>query len=174
MDCRNFRETHAEFVDARCTSLQEDAMREHMANCRECARHDMLVRRSLLLVRNLPTIEPSPDFQARLEARLLAASLTPIDRRRFMRPSFAMFTTLAAAIASVTFAASALTRRAVRAEIRLAPVVASLPEVDAATSPVASPALVATMPTGMTVWPAIMVATQAPMHFVAAELASER
>jgi hypothetical protein len=38
----------------------------------------------------------------------------------------------------------------------------------------ATPTFVATVPTGMSVWPAIMAASQAQMHFVAAELASER
>jgi hypothetical protein len=54
----------------------------------------------------------------------------------------------------------------------MAPVVASIPELE--TSPVASSALVATVATGMSVWPAIMVASQAPIHFVAAEMATER
>ena len=47
--------------------------------------------------------------------------------------------------------------------IRLTPVVASLPEPEPST--LATPAMVASMPTGMTVWPALYVAQQAPWHF---------
>jgi hypothetical protein len=56
--------------------------------------------------------------------------------------------------------------------IRMAPVVATLPESEP--SQTMTPALVATVPTGMSVWPAIMAASQASVHFVAAELAPER
>ena len=47
--------------------------------------------------------------------------------------------------------------------IRLAPVVASLPEPEPST--LATPAMVASMPAGMPVWPAVFVAQQAPWHF---------
>ena len=148
-------------------------MREHLAACAACSRHDMLVRRSLLLVRNLPQIEPSANFRARLDARLRATPVATATRSAF-RFSAIAFTALAASLAVVTVGASVVLRHARTPEIRLAPVVASLPELETAPSPVATPALVATVPTGMPVWPGIIVATQAPMHFVAAELASER
>ena len=56
--------------------------------------------------------------------------------------------------------------------IRMAPVVATLPDLEE--SQMATQAFVAVVPTGMSIWPAIMMASQAPMHFVATELASER
>jgi anti-sigma factor RsiW len=174
MDCREFRKNHAPFVDAQCGAAEEQQMREHVSACPSCARQDMLIRRSLMLMRNLPRIEPSPDFQARLNARLRAATAAATDSRRPLRFSVGAFAAIAASIAFVTVAASLSVRHAQPREIRLDPVVASLPELESAPSPVATPALVATVPTGMPVWPGIMVATQAPMHFVAAELASER
>jgi hypothetical protein len=173
MDCREFRKNHVLFVDARCGVAEEQAMREHVSTCSACARQDMLIRRSLLLVRNLPRIEPSPGFHARLNTRLRAASAAGASSRR-SRFSIGAFAAIAASVAFVTVAASLSVRHARPTEIRLDPVVATLPELESAPSPVATPALVATVPTGMPVWPGIMVATQAPMHFVAAELASER
>jgi Putative zinc-finger len=173
MRCREFRDRHSLFVDARCSAFDENAMRDHMAVCPQCARHDTLVRRSLMIVRNLPRIQPSPDFQARLDARLRAATHVP-EPRVASRPSFVAFTAIAATLAFATVAATVTLRHSAPATIRMDPVVATLPELESAPSPVASPALVATVPTGMSVWPGIMVATQAPMHFVAAELASER
>ena len=50
-----------------------------------------------------------------------------------------------------------------RDAIRLAPVVAYLPETEP--SALATPAMVASMPIGMTVWPALYVAQQAPWQF---------
>ncbi len=146
-------------------------MRQHMRACPPCAHHDAIVRRSLMLVRSLPTIEPSPDFQARLEARLRATKLI-VDTKRPMHLSFGMFVTIAATVAVVAFLATTV-RRETTPEVRMEPVVASV-SADAPPSHLASSALVATVPTGMTVWPAIMVATQAPIHFVAAEMAGER
>ena len=46
--------------------------------------------------------------------------------------------------------------------IRLAPVVATRPEPEQ--SPLATPAMVASMPAGMPIWPALVVAQQAPWH----------
>jgi len=173
MDCREFRKKHTLFIDAKCTATDERAMRDHLAVCATCARQDMLIRRSQLLVRNLPQIEPSPAFHSKLQERLRTAPLAN-DARWPFRFSVSTFAAIAASIAFVTVAASYTLRDARPREIRLEPVVASLPEVESAPSPVATPALVATVPTGMPVWPGIIVATQAPMHFVAAELASER
>lgn len=46
--------------------------------------------------------------------------------------------------------------------IRLAPVVATLPEPEP--SSIATPAMVASMPAGMPIWPAVFVAQRAPLH----------
>ncbi len=43
-----------------------------MRVCLECTRHDTRIRRSLLIVRNLPRIEPSADFRARLAGAILS------------------------------------------------------------------------------------------------------
>jgi hypothetical protein len=170
MDCREFRENHTLFVDLMCSGVAEAEMRAHMRECASCSHHDMVIRRSLMLIRSLPSIELSPDFRMRLEARLRSAS--PVGTtRRSLAISYATFAALAAVVAFITLLAVDVARRS-PADIRLTPVVASLP--DSEPSPVATSALVATVPTGMSVWPAIMVASQAPIHFVAAEMAAER
>src|SRR6185503_20938351 len=98
-------------------------------------------------------------------------AMQPVAHRSAV-PSYAAFVALAAGVALVSYLATDLVRRATPREIALPPVVASLPEPEP--SPVATSAIVATLPTGMSVWPAIMVASQAPVHFVAAEMATER
>lgn len=170
MDCREFRDKHSTYVDQMCSALEEREMREHVQRCAKCARHDTVVRRSLLLVRNLPTIEPSADFRARLDARLRESSVA-VEAPTPLRPSYSRFAAIAAGVAFVTALAASMLARP-EAPLRLSPVVASLPAAEP--SEIATPAFVATVPTGMTVWPAIMVASQAQIHLVAAELATER
>src|SRR5438477_1566283 len=70
MRCREFRNKHVAYVDDVLPSIEMEAMRRHAGECARCAKQDTLVRRSLLLVRNLPAVEPSPDFMRRLNARL--------------------------------------------------------------------------------------------------------
>ena len=171
MDCREFRDKHAPYVDQLCSALEENEMRQHLRVCPTCSRHDTVVRRSLMLVRSLPSIEPSPDFRARLEARLRTVE-APVAERRSIVGAGAAFAALAAGVAFVAYLATDMVQRGSPREIQLAPVVASLPELES--SPVATSALVATVPTGMSVWPAIMFASQAPTQFVAAEMATER
>jgi hypothetical protein len=70
---------------------------------------------------------------------------------------------LAAGIAMAAgLALTVLTSGAEPQAIRFAPVVASLPEPEP--SPLATPAMVASMPAGMPIWPAVFVAQQAPWH----------
>jgi hypothetical protein len=168
MDCRRFRDQHALLVDERCSAMQENEMREHMRACADCSRLDASVRRSLLLARNLPDITPSSDFIQRLEARLRDGA-QPME----LRPRYSL-SAIAAVAATLVFAAL-LTLELVRAHepsaVRLPPVVAATPEADPS---IISSALVATLPTGMSVWPAIVAATHAPVHFVATEMANER
>lgn len=174
MDCRDFRDKHALFIDLQCSALEEEEMRRHVRSCPKCSRHDTVVRRGLMLVRSLPTIEPSPDFRARLESRLRAIGQVDAapPARRVMGASHVAFFALAAGVAFVSYLATDLVRQSMPSEIRLAPVVASIPEFEP--TGVATPALVVTVPTGMSVWPAIMAASQAPMHLVATEMATER
>lgn len=70
MDCLEFRRHHLAYVDDTLPGDVLVAVERHRVECAECGAHDTLVRRSLLLARNLPTVELSDDFAARLEARL--------------------------------------------------------------------------------------------------------
>jgi len=50
-------------------------MQRHITECPECAARDARVRRSLMVARSLPPIEPSPDFAARLDRRLRSCAM---------------------------------------------------------------------------------------------------
>src|SRR3954467_11555708 len=86
MDCRAFRENHVGFVDDVLPAIDMEAMHRHLRSCGRCARHDLAVRRGLLIVRNLPPIEPSAGFMSKLSrgipARQAAGDVMPQLRER--------------------------------------------------------------------------------------------
>lgn len=171
MDCRKYREGHALFVDDQCSELDAFEMRSHMRYCESCARHDAVVRRGLLLMRNLPSIEPSSDFRARLNARLLAEARPTRHTDNPAGARIARYAAVAAMLTGISLAAWRAIRDSHGSAIRMAPVIASAPPHEP--TPFGTSALVATVPTGMSIWPAILMASQAPAHFVSTEMANE-
>jgi anti-sigma factor RsiW len=173
MDCREFGKKHVAFVDDTLSAVDTAAMRRHIHVCSRCARQDTRIRRGLLLARNLPIVQPSADFMERLDARL--REIGPVDRYAVTVPSYRIFSAttfsaIAASIMAVTLLASALLRTNSRdTELRLPPVVASMPEPEPASAPVASPVYVASFMTGMPVWPAVMHAGEASLHMANVE-----
>ena len=171
MNCREFRRNHDAYVDDTLSGIELDAMSLHLRFCQPCSQLDTRVRRALFLAHNLPMIEPSEGFGARLELRLRheralmatgALSGVATDRRRPFAP--ATYAALAAGILlAAGVAATATTFRGEERTIRLAPVVATLPESEP--SPFATSVMVASMPAGLSVWPAVFVAQQAPWHY---------
>jgi hypothetical protein len=171
MDCREFRRNHVAFVDDLLPGIDLVRMQRHVIECGRCSHHDTMVRRALLVVRNVPRIEPSPDFSERLHARIRA--LGPVSHtagRHAVRPkmgTFAALTTGMVAAGMLTMAAVSWSGTAGR-DIIHAPVVASIPAASHM-SAIPAPAMVASASTGIALWPAVMAAEQAPLHFAAAE-----
>jgi hypothetical protein len=173
MDCREFGKKHLAFVDDTLSAVDTAAMRHHLRLCRCCAQQDTRIRRGLLLARNLPIIQPSADFMERLNARL--REIGPIDRYAVATPIYrsfpaVTFSAVAASIVVVALLAGGLLRNSpVETQLRLPPVVASVPEPEPASAPVASPVYVASFMTGMPVWPAVMHAGEASLHMANVE-----
>lgn len=172
MYCREFREKHVGFVDDTLPAIDMEEMHHHLRGCARCARHDTAVRRGLMLVRSLPQIEPSAEFMARLNERLAEARLhrerdrMPVRTGRLMTGAFAA---MAAGLALAGYIAIDVARRASGpAEIEMPPVVASAVEPEP--SAFTNPAYVAAISTGMPVWPAVLMADQAPQHLANVEL----
>jgi hypothetical protein len=172
MNCREFRRKHDAYIDDTLSGLELDAMARHREYCERCAWIDTRVRRALLVAHNLPTIHPSAGFSQRLEVRLTheravkAAGVVPNGARADgWRPfSVGTYTAIAAGIIAAAGLAAAVSAAGREPQtVRMAPVVASRPEAEPST--LATPALVAAMPAGMGVWPAVFVAQQAPWHF---------
>ncbi len=192
MDCRTFRKHHVAYLDDTLPGELLVTAERHRLECAGCASHDTAVRRALLLARNLPRVELSADFSARLAARLddvrcgraavpddgvvpfgdewapnrfdafRAAVVSPAARRRLAA--------VAAGLVALTYAGdrarqwNAETRDAV-----LAPVLATAPEV-APLPDFVPPALLTGASTGIPVWPAALLADQAPTRMVGAQL----
>ena len=176
MNCREFRRKHDAYVDDTLSGVDIEGMNRHLRLCQQCAALDTRIRRSLLIARNLPTIQPSAAFSERLQMRLAQerafmatrerdsdAMLGMMTKRHRGPLSTGTFVALAAGIAvaagvSMTVVLAGNDNRV----IRLAPVVATLPEPEP--SPFATPALVASRPAGMPIWPAVFVAQRAPLR----------
>jgi hypothetical protein len=169
MDCREFRNKHVTFVDDLLPAIEMEAMQRHLGVCSRCSRHNTAIRRSLLLVRNLPPIEPSSDFMARLNARLEALDATgrvDVVAPRPYLPSAGAYAALAAGILAVAYMAVETTHYyAPERDAAVAPVTASALELPPA--PMANGAFVASVPTGIPVWPAVLMVGEAPMRFAA-------
>ena len=181
MHCREFRNKHVAFVDDLLPAIEMDAMRRHVSACSGCARQDTQIRRSLLLVRNLPPIDVSSEFMSRLNARI--ADLEPVTRDDVVirpRASFtsaASFALIAAGIVAVAYMARETNNYfAAPDEIAIAAVpqaVADLQPLELDPSPMTNAALVASVPTGIPVWPAVLIAGQTPMRFASLQFADD-
>jgi anti-sigma factor RsiW len=158
---------HCAYVDDTLAGVELVRMQRHIAECPECAEMDTRVRRSLMLVRNLPHIEPSADFSARLEARLRQCRF---EEAQATRVSFRTVGVIGA-VASVmmmAYMAESLhlsgTTRAPR-DIVLPPVIAiATPPSRAGSLAVAGPdtssvpMIVGSMSAGMPMWSAALLA----------------
>jgi hypothetical protein len=173
MDCREFRVRHVGFVDDTLPAVEMQEMQEHLRTCARCSRHDTVVRRGLLIVRNLPQIQPSPDFMAKLNARLAGLRMrdSRLEVRRSFRFASGAFAALAAGLALIGYLAlEAVNRLSRPVEVRLPPVVATAPAPEAPQSLLENPAFVASFSAGMPVWSGVLMADQAPQHLTNAEL----
>src|SRR5690348_6478819 len=101
MKCREFKSNHVGFIDDVLPAVDMAEMRRHLAVCHSCATLDTRIRRSLLVVRNLPQIEPSADFFARLNEALKQAP--PAEPKFRPLAAAAAFTAVTAALAAAVY-----------------------------------------------------------------------
>jgi hypothetical protein len=134
MDCGTFRENHGALIDRSVSDGDLVAMQRHVQECPACAAHDTTVRRALLLFRNMPAIEPSPDFSVRLHERLRdVRSEAGRSRDVYRGPGIGVFAGLAAGVvaAGYLFVATS-TWVPAPGTLAMAPVVAVAPAIDPA------------------------------------------
>lgn len=174
MDCKSFRKQHLAYLDDTMPGDEMAAAQHHVMVCDGCAAHDTLVRRSLMVARSMPALEPSADFQARLRARLAECR----DECREERTALLNAPRTAASRNSrvvMAVAASAMLGAFVwqgwsttAPELSMQPVIASQPAMPTPVSYI-TPELMQAMATGNPVWPAAMIIEDAPTHFVSSD-----
>ena len=170
MDCRTFRERHPAFLDAALSRGDALAMQAHAAECSQCAQYDTAVRRGLLVFRNLPPIKPSPGFGDRLNARL-----RELERRRhhelaLQGPGLGSFLVIATGMLVAGVMAASFWSGVRQGRIpTLSPVVATRPAMTVP-APVVSSGFLASASVGLPVWPAAVIAEQAPTQFLNVEM----
>jgi hypothetical protein len=164
MKCREFKANHVGFVDDVLSAAEMADMRHHIRFCDACAALDTRIRRSLLVVRNLPQIEPSADFFARLSESLKQAP-PPEPRRQPLKTAAAVTVITAALAAAVYFAMAINVGGTEPAPTTVTVTIAPPPPV-----PMSDVAIAATVPAGIPVWPAMFMVGELPTHFANAEL----
>jgi anti-sigma factor RsiW len=164
MHCRQFRQSHNDFVDGQLSDQRISEMYEHLQGCERCSRFDTAIRRGLLVARNLPTIQPSGTFRSRLDARL-REPIGPAQGPQYTR----LVTRAGAALAIVVVLA--LAGDANRFSPR-APAPASHTTRVAGTSASGSvPAqFLASFVSGIPVWPGVALADRVASHLAQVEL----
>ena len=70
MVCKEFLEGHSEYRDGLLAAAEKARFEAHMEACGSCRRYDAVVARGIDMLRALPNVETSPDFQPRLQHRL--------------------------------------------------------------------------------------------------------
>lgn len=125
VDCSEFLCEYTDFRDGFLVGSRREALRAHLLACPSCTRYDQVVREGAELVRELPQVFPSEDFNARLQHRLyhLDDELA-VERRRTSEVSLAVAIMLAAAIGLSAWAPTVRPKPSV---VSLPPVVAHAP-----------------------------------------------
>jgi len=172
MICREFRDLHPAFLDDTLSAHDVVEMQLHLAECVRCSRYDTAMRRGLMVLRNLPPLEPSSDFIERLNQKLLAAQDVDARAEHYRGPGIGTFLATAASVVIVGFLAAMVFDVAQPArDLRLPPVIAVRPPMTPTESPSGvNSAFVASASMGLPVWPAAVMAEQAQEHFAAEEL----
>jgi anti-sigma factor RsiW len=168
MKCREFKSNHVGFIDDLLPAADMSAMRRHLAACARCATLDIRIRRSLLVVRNLPQIEPSADFFARLSEALQHAP--PPEPKYRPLVAAAAFTGVTAALAAAVYFAMAISPGAEPAPVPAAQIAETPVVAPVAPAPMNEVAIAAAVPAGVPVWPAMFMVSELPTHFTNAEL----
>ncbi len=170
MDCREFQEKHFAFVDDTLPGIELVGMQMHLNECEKCARQDSMVRRSLMLFRNLPPIQPSADFSSRLQQKLELAKASDAALAQSGRSrKFAAAVALTSAV-MLGYIGVSLREVDVPQDLMFSPVVASIPESPAAPMTAPGTAMVASVPAGLPMWTAALFAEQTNAHFASLDL----
>ena len=174
MDCKHFRDNHFAFVDDTLPGIELVGMQMHLNECESCAKHDATIRRSLMLFRSLPTIQPSSDFSSRLEEKLRETRLADAAAVQAGRTRTFATTIVFTSIVMLGYIGVSLRNVDAPRDIVLPPVVALAPAEEPMPMEISSPApeMLVAASAGLPLWTAALLAEQSPIHFASLEMAS--
>lgn len=121
-----------------------------------------------MLVKNLPPVSVSAGFQDRLRARLADEDANPVaaPQPRVSQAGGLKWAVAAGLLIIVAGGITTLPSNDADAPARLPAVFATVPDV--ASGDDSTPAYMASMSTGIPMWPALMLAEEGPLRFAAA------
>lgn len=190
MNCREFHTAHLEYTDQTLSAERLAAAQRHREECGDCARFDTLVRRSLLLVHNLPPVAPDARRDPRRMARIARQHCA--SRPRVLLTPSGLVAAAAVAFTAGLLSAPVLLRRPTSTIVTLPAVVALAVEPASSTMPMpmpiappnptfaATPVLAPLMRVdfltgasgGIPLWTVASLIDDAPARFVSAQLTS--
>lgn len=103
MTCQQFIAGYTEYLDGAQPDERRDRFEVHMARCPSCARYDRVLRRGLRLVRDVPALPPSPDFEQRLQHGIFHVRDERSKRTRMNPTSGAALLAVAGLVSLVTW-----------------------------------------------------------------------
>ncbi len=149
------------------------AAQQHLLLCDACAAHDTMMRRSLMLARNIPSLGLSEGFEGRLRMRLAECkkeAAAPAHNSSLLATRVLAAAVAAGLVAGVVLWQGMTPTGASQTAVQPVIAVQSAPLVTKTqqqrrVSPV-SPALMQAMATGNPVWPATMILDEMPTHLI--------
>ncbi|MBA2687005.1 MAG: hypothetical protein H0U64_02790 [Gemmatimonadaceae bacterium] len=116
-----------------------------------------------MVFRNLPSIQPSGDFEERLQEKIRSSVSAQAATQRSFRLAGTAAVVFGAAM--LGYIAAVLPNSEIPQDVVMAPVIATLPDFDMPAVSAAGPAIVASVSAGLPIWTAALYAEQAPQHF---------
>jgi hypothetical protein len=123
----------SEFVDDALPPEIAQRFRFHLAQCASCARYHHVLTRGLTLVRDVPEIEPAPDFVLRLHRQLRAVDDEMLARQRSVTSGVAVALAVAGLVAFAAWSPILLRDETAPAVTSAEPAQPSVPTVDGET-----------------------------------------
>ena len=124
LDCSEFLDQYSDFRDGLLEEERTAAFHGHLASCSSCARYDRVIGGGVRVLRDLPELTPSFDFEARLQHRIFHLEDTLAGRHHASGASLVATLGICTAIG---LGAWLPTMRGAEEPVRLPPVVAHAP-----------------------------------------------
>ncbi|MGH7466824.1 MAG: zf-HC2 domain-containing protein [Longimicrobiales bacterium] len=102
VSCRDFLDGHSDYLDGALPDPMAKRFDAHVRSCTGCQRYDHVLRRGLMLARNLPEIQPSIHFHERLQAELMDLDAESIQRPILAGPATVVMIAAVLAVIALT------------------------------------------------------------------------